>query len=109
MKEILLPKTIWGKKLPYGKDSKSKKARIKSYLIEAVIFMIAMTLFDIIALLVTHTRSVFMFVNNYTVNYILTILITAIILFSLSFSFDYIISEIAVKKYQKNNKVKQKV
>lgn len=96
-----MPKTIWGKKLPTSNNKNDKTKRIRIYLLESIIFTIAMTLFDIIALLLIHNRATFMFFDNYIVNYILSVFLTSLILFSISFIFDYLVSELTIKKYIK--------
>ena len=87
-------KTIWGKKL----DNKDKKKRVKRYLLESLIFSVAMTLLDVIAILASKDRAVFYFFDNYLVNSIITVLITTIILYGISFGFNYLVCEKNIKK-----------
>lgn len=92
-----IPRSIWGKKLPIN----NRKERMKIYLAESIIFMIAMTIFDILALFIVKSKATFRFFDNYTINYILSVLITSLILFIISYSFDFIVSETNVRKCRK--------
>ncbi len=92
-----IPRSIWGKKLPIN----NRKERMRIYLAESIIFMIAMTIFDVLALFVVKNKATFKFFDNYLVNYILSVLITSLILFIISYVFDFIVSEISVRKCQK--------
>lgn len=92
-----IPRSIWGKKLPIN----NRKERMKIYFAESIIFMIAMTIFDILALFIVKNKATFRFFDNYTINYILSVLITSLILFIISYSFDFIVSETNVRKCRK--------
>lgn len=91
MKEL---KSIWGRKL----DSKDSKKRIKSYLLESLIFSSIMAIIDVIGILISNNKAVFYFFDNYVVNFIITVFVTFIILFIIAFLFNYLITEKSNKK-----------
>lgn len=87
-------KTIWGRKL----DNKNKKGRINSYLFESLLFTLAMSLLNVIAIFASKNKAVFYFFDNYTVNFIITVFITGILLFLIAFGFNYLVCEKSIKK-----------
>jgi len=91
MKEL---KSIWGRKL----ESKNKKQRIKSYLLESLIFALVMSALDVIGILASKNGAVFYFLDNYTINFIITVMITFIILFIMAFILNYLATEKQLRK-----------
>lgn len=91
MKEL---KTIWGKKI----DCNNKKRRIKSYLLESLVFSLLLSILDIIGILASKNKAVFYFFDNYVVNFIITVIITFIILFLMAFILNYLVTEKQLRK-----------
>lgn len=90
-KEIDLPKSFLGKKLPTGNSKKIKRIRIKSYLLKSIFFSTAITA---ITLFFTFTG---VEKKLRVIEYISEFLGLILIYFLLS----YIISEYNIKKYNK--------
>lgn len=101
-KNIDIPKSIWGKEISIEMSKEGKSKRKIKYIKDSLIFASIMGIFDLIAIFVTSSQSVFGFTETYFINLILTVLVTVSILFLISYFFEYIIGEISVKKYNKN-------
>ncbi len=101
---VFLPQTILGKTLPYDLTKKAKKIRIKSYLIESLVFAILVSILNTIALIFNKLFDTIVIFKSNTLNIIFTYFITFLLSYLISYVFNYILSERKIKKY--NNLLK---
>lgn len=96
-KNIVIPKSIWGKEL----SKSNKKERIKKYLLETIIFSIILTIIEMIVFLWNNLLDIIRFTNNKNLNIIITFIVLLLLSFLVSYIFNYFVSEYQVKKYKK--------
>lgn len=96
-KNIIIPKSLWGKELSKG----NKKERIVKYLLESVIFSIILTVLEITIFLWKNLLDIIQFTNNKDLNILITFIALLTLSFIISFTFNYLISEYQVNKYKK--------
>ncbi|MGF3227403.1 hypothetical protein [Facklamia sp. P12932] len=91
-KELFLPTSFSGKKLTIGKSKQAKMQRVKSYLIESLIFSVVIT-------------GICLFFTFLEVEYVLELIVYIIEFFGLllvSFMLNYSLGEYKIKKYKKH-------
>ena len=98
-KNVYVAKTIWGKEL----DKKNKQMRIRSYLIESTFFGIGMTLIETIIFTFQKLLDTIHFTSNSIINVTLTLLSSFVIAFIVFFAFNYLVSELSLKRYNKGS------
>lgn len=103
------PKDMFGRPLPLGSTREDKRARIKNYLLESVIFALACAVMDILLIATGRDDVTDMEIAEIlfpSLGKVATVAVTAVIAFVvmlvISFIFEYIIGEkFKVKKYNK--------
>lgn len=96
-KNIVIPKTIWGKELL----NKNKKERIKIYLKESFVFSIILTILQIGLFLWKSLLDIIQFTTNKNINIVITFISLFILSFLIFYTFNFLISEYQVTRYNK--------
>lgn len=99
-KNIIIPKSIWGKEL----TNLNKKERKKIYFIESIIFSILLTIIQVIVFLSMNLLDIIYFTNNNYLNGLITFLGLLILAFLVSYILNYLLSEYQIKLYKKIRK-----
>lgn len=105
------PTNIKGEKLPTKEDKETKRKRIKSYLIESLVFSIIVVCLDFISILFFKESTDLFIFNNISsnLNIFLNLLITFILCMLISFGFEYLIGELFIKKERISNSLGGKI
>lgn len=95
-----LPTNIKGEALPTKSIKKDKTTRKKSYLIESLIFSIIVVCLDLLSILFfKETTSLFIFNKTSSIiNICINLLITFAICMIISYSFEYLVNELVIKR-----------
>ncbi len=96
-KNIVIPKTIWGKEL----INKNKKERINVYLKESFIFSIILTILQVGLFLWKSLLDIIQFTTNKNINIVITFISLLILSFLIFYTFNFLISEYQVTRYNK--------
>lgn len=96
-KNIVIPKTIWGKEL----INKNKKERINVYLKESFIFSIILTILQVGLFLWKSLLDIIQFTTNKNINIVITFISLLILSFLIFYTFNFLISEYKVTRYNK--------
>lgn len=96
-KNIVIPKTIWGKEL----INKNKKERINVYLKESFIFSIILTILQVGLFLWKSLLDIIQFTTNKDINIVITFISLLILSFLIFCTFNFLISEYQVTRYNK--------
>lgn len=98
----VLPRNWYGRPLDTSAGEAGRRARLCGYAWDSLAFACIMTLFDITAQIFgTGEWLVYAFTNNATANSLISCALSFVLLFVVSFVFDGVAGEVAVRKYNK--------
>lgn len=98
--------TLKGEELPTSDKKKDKNKRIKTYLIESIVFSVLVVALDLIAMLFFENKNYILIFNNVskTLNIVLNSLVTFGICMLISFGLEYFIGELQSKRANRGKK-----
>lgn len=101
----VLPKNWYGKPLDTSASPSGRRQRRRSYAFDSLAFASVMTLFDITAQMFgTDEPLIYTFTDNPTANTLISCALSFVLLFAVSFVFDWMMGEVAVRKYNETKK-----
>ena len=107
LQETILPTDMWGRILDTNKSAKGK--RIKNYLINSILEISVLEIFTIVGVIFGQDEFMLIglnIVDNVAINNILNYIVSFLIGVVVFFVFEYIISEIKIKRYNNIGKNK---